>query len=52
MANGNVNVPSGAGGLVRFKEEYASNFNLKPAHVVAFIIAIVLFRFALQFFVK
>ena len=52
MANGSVNMPSGSGGLVRFKEEYRSKFDLKPAYVVAFVILIVLFRVALQVFVK
>ena len=52
MADSGVNVPSGFGGLVKFKEEYKSKFNLKPAHVIGFIILIVVFRIALQIFVK
>ena len=52
MANSGVNLPSGAGGLVRFKEEYQSRFNLKPTHVIAFIVSLVVFRIALQIFVK
>lgn len=52
MANGDVNVPSGFGGLVKFKEEYDSKFNLKPTHVVAFVISLVIFRVALQIFLK
>jgi preprotein translocase subunit Sec61beta len=52
MADSGVNMPSGMGGLTRFKEEYQSKFNLKPTHVVAFIILIVVFRIALQFLVK
>jgi len=52
MADSNMNIPSGLGGLVRFKEEYASKFNLKPTHVVVFVILIVLFRIGLQLFVK
>ena len=52
MANGGVNVPSGLGGLVKFKEEYQSKFNLKPTHVVIFVLIIVAFRIALQLFVK
>jgi len=51
MAEG-VNVPSGMGGLMRFKEEYQSKFNLKPMHVVAFIILLVVFRIALGIFIK
>jgi hypothetical protein len=44
-----INLPSGAGGLVRFKEEYASMFNLKPTHVILFIVLIVAFRISLNF---
>ncbi len=52
MADDKVNMPSGAGGLVRFKEEYSSIFNLKPVHVIMFVILIVIFRIGLQIFVK
>ncbi len=52
MADSGMNVPSGMGGLVKFKEEYESKFNLKPTHVVVFVILIVLFRIVLQIFVK
>jgi preprotein translocase subunit Sec61beta len=52
MADSGVNVPSGFGGLVKFKEEYQSKFNLKPMHVVIFIILIVVFRVALGIFIK
>lgn len=48
----NVNVPSGFGGLMRFKEEYSSMFNLKPIHIIIFIILIIAFRIGLEFFVK
>jgi len=44
MANDNINVPSGFGGLMHFKEEYRSKFNLKPTHVIGFIILIIAFR--------
>jgi preprotein translocase subunit Sec61beta len=52
MADSGVNMPSGMGGLTRFKEEYQSKFNLKPTHVIAFVISLVVFRIALQLFVK
>jgi preprotein translocase subunit Sec61beta len=52
MADNAINMPSGFGGLVRFKEEYESRFNLKPTHVVIFVILIVVFRMVLQFLVK
>jgi len=44
MANNQVSMPSGFGGLMRFNEEYASKFNLKPMHVMLFIVLIVAFR--------
>lgn len=52
MADEGINVPSGFGGLVKFKEEYESNFNLKPMHVIVFVILIVVLRIALPFFIK
>jgi len=52
MARENVNIPSGFGGLLRFKEEYSSLFNLKPTHVIAFVILIVVFRILLGVFFK
>jgi hypothetical protein len=48
----NLNIPSGSGGLMRFKEEYSSMFNLKPIHVVIFILLIIAFRVGLEFFIK
>ncbi len=45
-----VNVPTGFGGLMRFKEEYASKINLKPTHVIAFVILILAFRVFLGIF--
>jgi len=52
MADNGVNVPSGMGGLTRFKEGYESKFNLKPTHIFIFIIMIIAFRIALEFFVQ
>ena len=52
MSDSGVNIPSGMGGLVKFKEEYESKFNLKPVHIVVFVILIVIFRIALGIFVK
>lgn len=45
-----INMPSGFGGLVSYKEEYESKFMLKPAHVIGFIILITLFRLGLPYF--
>jgi len=50
MAGNQINMPSGFGGLRRYQEEYSSCFNLKPTHVILFVILIVLFRVALGFF--
>jgi len=47
MADNAINMPSGFGGLTRFKEEYESRFNLKPAHIIIFVVLIVLFRITL-----
>ncbi|MGD9276779.1 MAG: preprotein translocase subunit Sec61beta [Candidatus Pacearchaeota archaeon] len=47
---GSVNMPAGFGGLMRFSEEYASKINLKPIHVIVFIIMIIAFRVFLGLF--
>ncbi len=52
MADESVNMPTGFGGLMRFKDEYDSIFTLKPVHVIGFIILIVVFRILLGLFVK
>lgn len=48
MAETRINTPGGFGGLMRFNEEYSSMFNLKPTHVIGFVIFIVAFRFLLE----
>ena len=50
MAGNQINMPSGFGGLTRFNEEYSSYFNLKPTHVILFVVLIVAFRFLLGVF--
>ena len=45
-----VNLPGGFGGLVRFNEEYTSFINLKPTHVMFFIVLIIAFRVGLGAF--
>jgi preprotein translocase subunit Sec61beta len=52
MADENINIPAGFGGLIKFKEEYESKFSLKPIHIIIFIILIVAFRILLPFFIK
>ncbi|MBU0958096.1 MAG: preprotein translocase subunit Sec61beta [Nanoarchaeota archaeon] len=41
-------MPGGFGGLVRYSEEYPSRLKMKPAHVIAFIIALVAFVLILK----
>jgi preprotein translocase subunit Sec61beta len=51
MATDNrIHMPAGFGGLMRFDEEYASKINIKPTHVIVFIILIVAFRVVLGMF--
>ena len=45
-----INLPSGYGGLMRFSEEYESKLKLKPEHVVALIIAVIIFSVGLKLF--
>lgn len=45
-----INMPSAFGGLTRYNEEYKSKFNLKPVHVIGFLILIILFRISLGIF--
>ncbi len=53
MASDNrINLPGGFGGLMRYSEEYSSYVNLKPAHVVLFVILIIGFRIAMPFIFK
>lgn len=45
MASDNkISLPGSFGGLMRFSEEYSSYINLKPAHVVVFVILIIAIR--------
>ncbi len=51
MAKDNrISTPAGFGGLMRYGEEYTSYINLKPTHVVLFIILIILIRIGLGIF--
>ena len=52
MADNRINMPAGFGGLMRFGEEYESKFNLKPMHVVIFLIVILAIRVGLGLFLK
>ena len=50
MAQNKINVPAGYGGLVRYGEEYDSRLNLKPEHVVVFIIVVIVLVTVLKIF--
>ena len=50
MANQGIIMPSGAGGLMRYNEEYKSMLKIKPAHVILFIILIIAFITVLKLF--
>ena len=53
MASDNkINMPSGYGGLMRYDEEYETKFALKPTHIIAFVVLIIVFRVALGLFLK
>ena len=43
MADNNINMPGGFGGLMRFNEEYDSKLKFKPSMVIVFVIAIIVF---------
>ena len=51
MAKDNqIQMPGVFGGLMRYDEEYTSRFMLSPMHVIALIVAIVLFVVVLKIF--
>ncbi|MEM1535923.1 MAG: preprotein translocase subunit Sec61beta [Candidatus Pacearchaeota archaeon] len=45
-----ITIPASSGGLIRYGEEYETKFKLKPAHVIALIIAIIAFELLLRIF--
>jgi len=47
MTDNKISMPAGFGGLMRFSEEYTSKFNLKPTHIIIFIVLIIIFRISL-----
>ena len=50
MAQQQIQMPSGAGGLMRYNEEYKSPFMIKPSQVIGFTILIVVFVAILKIF--
>ena len=49
MADNQVSIPQGFGGILRYSEEYESKIMLKPSHVIIFTILIILFVTVLRF---
>jgi len=43
-----IRMPAGYGGLVRYFDDYKSKLQIKPAHVVLFIIIVVVFEIILH----
>ncbi|MBI3036223.1 preprotein translocase subunit Sec61beta [Candidatus Woesearchaeota archaeon] len=41
MADERISMPASQGGLVRYYNEYKSKIRIKPIHVVAFAIAVI-----------
>lgn len=44
-----IYIPSGIGGLIRYPEEEKEVIKLKPEHIIATAIAIVIFELMLKF---
>ncbi|MBI2550060.1 preprotein translocase subunit Sec61beta [Candidatus Woesearchaeota archaeon] len=41
MADDRISMPASQGGLVRYYNEYKSKIRVKPIHVVAFAVAVI-----------
>jgi preprotein translocase subunit Sec61beta len=50
MAENQMHLPGGFGGLTRFNEEYESKLRFTPAHVIIAIILVIIFWFSLRIF--
>lgn len=50
MAQQSMNMPSGFGGLMRYKEEYDSKLKISPTQVVLMIILVIAFVVSLKIF--
>lgn len=47
MSDNRISMPSGMGGLMRYDAEYSSRFMLSPHTVIGFVVAVLVFVFAL-----
>ncbi|MBI2175857.1 preprotein translocase subunit Sec61beta [Candidatus Woesearchaeota archaeon] len=50
MADEQISMPSSQGGLVRYFNEYKSKVQIKPIHVVAFAVAVIVIELLLKVF--
>ena len=44
-----INMPSGFGGLMRYKEEYNSKLKISPIQVIVGIVLVIVFVLSLKF---
>jgi preprotein translocase subunit Sec61beta len=42
MANNQMSIPSGMGGLMRFNEEYPSKLRISPEQVIIFVVLVII----------
>ncbi|MBI2141385.1 preprotein translocase subunit Sec61beta [Candidatus Woesearchaeota archaeon] len=50
MADERISMPASQGGLVRYYNEYKSKIQIKPIHVVAFAIAVIVLELLIRIF--
>ena len=50
MADERITLPSSQGGLVRYFNEYKSKIRIKPIHVVALAVTVIIFELLLKIF--
>ncbi len=50
MAQNKLSMPAGFGGLMRYDEEVESKIKIKPVHVIAFVLTIVLGSILIRIF--
>lgn len=50
MPDDRISMPASQGGLVRYYNEYKSKVRMKPIHVVAFAVVVILFELLLKIF--
>lgn len=48
MADEQISMPSSQGGLVRYFNEYKSKIRIKPIHVVAFAVTVIVIELLLK----